>query len=358
MTTRQRIARLVPLLKKFPGLGATSARELEQWIALEFGSLDALETWKKYGPSQTRAVAPKTIYHVLAGNLAVSGQHSVLCGLLLGAHNVVKLPSRSGEDLICFIEMLPAPLRELVTVQTEFNVETLKSADAVIAFGRDETVAEIRAQTRWDQLFLGYGLQVSVIWLGAVKKVTPALVAAVAHDICIYDQMGCLSPQAIFLEPGSKTEAFGEALTEAMTKEIARLPKVERSAEEFGVIFETIDTARGLGQRVWTARSATIATAGAVILDPKPQFRFSCLHRVIRLHEVKATQLPQALDVVRGKISTLGLAGELTPALEKVLLPLGVKRFCRVGRMQHPPISWHHDGRPSLADLIRWVDQG
>lgn len=357
MTTRQRIARLVPLLKKFPGLGATSARDLEQWIALEFGSVEALDSWKKYGSSRTRALAPKTIYHVLAGNLAVSGQHSVLCGLLLGAHNVVKLPSHGGDDLVCFIEMLPAQLRQLVTVQTEFNVETLKTADAVIAFGRDETVAEIRAQTRWDQLFLGYGLQASVIWLGTLKKVTPALVAAVAHDVCIYDQMGCLSPQAIFLERGSKIEVFGEALAQAMTKEIARLPKVERSADEFGVIFETIDTARGLGQRVWTAPSATNATAGAVILDPKPQFRFSCLHRVIRLHEVKAAQLPQALEIVRDKISTVGLAGSLTPALEKVFLPLGVKRFCKVGQMQHPPISWHHDGRPSLSDLVRWVDQ-
>jgi len=26
--------------------------------------------------------------------------------------------------------------------------------------------------------------------------------------------------------------------------------------------------------------------------------------------------------------------------------------------MQRPPLSWHHDGRPTLADLVRWTDVG
>lgn len=357
MTTRQRLAQLLPVLRQFPELGVTSRRELEQWLTLELGAVDALEAWRTRGSTRTRALAPRMIYHILAGNLAVSGQHSLLCGLLLGAHNRIKLPSHGGDDILRFIQALPASLRKLVEWSREFSAETLKEADAVITYGRDETIASIRAQTHWEQIFLGYGLQVSVIWLGKVARPTPQLVKALAHDVCIYDQMGCLSPQAIFLEPGSATEALGEGLARAMSTEIARLPRVTHTPEEYGTIFETIDTARALGHRMWTAASNTNATAGAVILDPKPEFRFSCLHRVIRLHEVKPTQLPAALKSVRGKISTVGLAVKLTPALERTFLGLGVKRFCPVGQMQHPPIAWHHDGRPSLADLVRWVDR-
>lgn len=355
MTTRQRLRLLAPLLKRFPALGGNGLPDLEKWVALELGSVDALDRWQKYGTARKRVRAPYTIYHVLAGNLAVSGQHSLLCGLVFGAHNHVKLPSHGGEGIREFVNALPEPLQELVELHPVFDSALLQKCDAVIAFGRDETVAEICAWTRWDQRFLGYGLQVSLLWLGALKKFSPKLVQAIAHDICIYDQMGCLSPQAIYLAPGANVERFCAMLAEAMTREIAALPPVTRLPVDSGLIAETLDTARALGQRVWSVGDS--ATAGAVIHDPQSAFRFSCLHRVIRVQEVALAQLPEALELVRGKISTIGLAEKLTPALEKIFLPLGVKRFCPAGRMQHPPLWWLHDGRPSLADLVLYVSQ-
>jgi hypothetical protein len=33
-----------------------------------------------------------------------------------------------------------------------------------------------------------------------------------------------------------------------------------------------------------------------------------------------------------------------------------VNRFCPIGKMQFPPLLWHHDGRPNLTDFVRWVD--
>ena len=32
------------------------------------------------------------------------------------------------------------------------------------------------------------------------------------------------------------------------------------------------------------------------------------------------------------------------------------KRVCPLGQMQEPPLTWRHDGRPALADLITWTD--
>ena len=34
----------------------------------------------------------------------------------------------------------------------------------------------------------------------------------------------------------------------------------------------------------------------------------------------------------------------------------GVPRVCPLGKMQRPPLAWRHDGRPPLADFIRWTD--
>jgi hypothetical protein len=66
--------------------------------------------------------------------------------------------------------------------------------------------------------------------------------------------------------------------------------------------------------------------------------------------------LPTALDSVAGSISSVGIASELSTRLESIFIKLGVSRFCAAGRMQFPPLTWHHDGRPSLTDLVTWID--
>jgi hypothetical protein len=34
----------------------------------------------------------------------------------------------------------------------------------------------------------------------------------------------------------------------------------------------------------------------------------------------------------------------------------GVTRVCPLGRMQIPPLTWRHDGRLTLGELVRWCD--
>jgi hypothetical protein len=49
-------------------------------------------------------------------------------------------------------------------------------------------------------------------------------------------------------------------------------------------------------------------------------------------------------------------AGERRGPLAAALAAAGVERVCRLGWMQRPPLGWRRDGRPTLADLVRWVD--
>jgi hypothetical protein len=46
----------------------------------------------------------------------------------------------------------------------------------------------------------------------------------------------------------------------------------------------------------------------------------------------------------------------MSSRLQNLFLSLGVSRFCPAGRMQYPPLTWHHEGRPVLADLVTWID--
>jgi hypothetical protein len=96
-----------------------------------------------------------------------------------------------------------------------------------------------------------------------------------------------------------------------------------------------------------------------VVFEDEPAFSTSCLHRFI--HVKPAPSLAEVLrraEFFRGKISTVGLAAteDRAPAIVRELARWGVTRICPPGEMQNPPITWRHDGRPALGDLVTWTD--
>ena len=77
----------------------------------------------------------------------------------------------------------------------------------------------------------------------------------------------------------------------------------------------------------------------------------------IPIRVVAENKLSAALEPVWGRISTVGLVGRLSSRAEWTFLNLGgVSRFCPAGRMQFPPLTWHHEGRQTLAELVTWID--
>jgi hypothetical protein len=42
--------------------------------------------------------------------------------------------------------------------------------------------------------------------------------------------------------------------------------------------------------------------------------------------------------------------------LAEMLGPLGVTRVSTLDHMPWPRLTWHHDGRCNLLDLVRWTD--
>ena len=354
MTTRQRLdllARGYPRL--FP------ARALKQLLRAQLGDIDALDEWIPRDGIHVRARAPRVIYHICAGNLAVSAWTSLAHGLLLGARNVVKLPSARDDSLarreiLAFIRGLPAPLRKLVETHDSLDAKLFAEADAIVAFGSDATMERLRGQARWNQKFLAHGHAVSLLWLPDPGRLTPRQARACALDVLTYDQLGCLSPQAIYFPPAD-VEALGRKLAHALEMEWRRI--VRKPARGLAIaarICEARDVAYARGHLVWLPPRAHLGWT--VIHDPDPAFHISPLHGVIYLRQASESRLRSALAAVAGRVSTVGGAGKTSSRSREVFLSLGVTRFCAAGRMQFPPLSWHHDGRPALGDLVTWVD--
>ncbi|MCE0498067.1 MAG: hypothetical protein LV481_09000 [Methylacidiphilales bacterium] len=360
MTTRQR---LDLLSRAYPRLFPRT--ELLRLLRAQLGHADALDRWIARDGVRVRARAPGLIYHVCAGNLAVSAWTSLAHGLLLGARNAVKLPgdrddSTARREILDFVRGLPKQLRGLVETHRTLDDDLFSRADVIVAFGSDATIGNLRARTRPGQKFIAHGHALSLLWIAEPDRLNSRQVRACAVDVLAYDQLGCLSPQAIYAPAGTKIGPLGEKLARALEAEWRAIhPKPPRPLPVAARIAEARDVALALGHRAWLPPKGHLGWT--LIHDPDPAFQPSPLHGVIYLRTVAEAKLTAALASVAGRISTVGVAGQmasgqLSSRWEKAFLSLGVSRFCPAGRMQFPPLTWHHDGRPVLGDLVTWID--
>lgn len=311
-----------------------------------------MDRWFPYGEGQTRAIAPRMVYLICSHNLAISAWQGITRALILGSPLHIKVSSHQSIEIRDFIQSLPSNLRALVTLTPRHSALRMRSAEIIVAFGRDTTLQAIRQQLLPHQRFLGYGSQVSLLWLGKLRASPRDLLEKVADDICAYDQLGCLSPQAIYLAKGSNVRSFCSLLA----KTLASRPHPSRSSMQNLQIASLVRTTRATfpNTHTWTPKNG--GTDWTIFQHRSPRFQPSCGYRTIHVHEVSIPLLPIALNSVRGQISTVGTTQTLDPVAEKHFLDLGVKRFCPVGRCQRPSPYWHHDGRPQLADMVRWAD--
>ncbi len=189
------------------------------------------------------------------------------------------------------------------------------------------------------------------------------IVAAAAADVTAWNQLGCLSPHVIYVQSGGDWTArqFASELAAALERCEAEQPRgalpvataaqiaTRRAAYE-------VRAAHSPETALWQSAGST---AWTVVYEEDPAFVLSCLNRFIYVKPARdLSQVLQAAMPVRGQVSTVGLAAtDLEwPALALELARWGVTRVCPLGRMQQPPLTWRHDGRPPLGELVIWTD--
>jgi hypothetical protein len=267
--------------------------------------------------------------------------------------------------------------RKPITVRVlneELTNALFEHADCVTATGSDEALASIRRRLSPRTKFLGYGHQVSFGYVanGNLSGVNARKAAAqAADDVVAWDQVGCLSPHVIYVEHGGtvSAELFAEMLAKELEEREKTEPRGELPVEHAAAIasrrsfyemraayFHTNTMPDYPATRIWKSENSTGWT---VIYEADPRFQTSCLNRFIYVKGV--TDLIETLqnaDNVRGKVSTVGLAApkDKVQGLAIELARWGVTRVCPLGQMQRPPLTWRHDGRLPLCELVRWAD--
>jgi hypothetical protein len=96
-----------------------------------------------------------------------------------------------------------------------------------------------------------------------------------------------------------------------------------------------------------------------VLYDPDPSFSVSPLARTIWVKPVEdLARIPAHLEPIRPYLQAVGVAVPVDrqPQIVPSLARMGATRICPIGKMQKPPMTWHHDGRFRLLNLLRFVD--
>jgi hypothetical protein len=341
------------------------------------------------------AHGPELLAQVATGTLPNSTLWVMMAGLLLKSAQFVKcarnasLIPRLFAHSIAELEPKIGACFELArwrggTVELESALWT--ETDCVVAQGDDETIESLRCQMPATTRFVAYGHKVSFGFVGSevlsgygVQKVAERA----ALDVAMWDQHGCLSPHLFYVEGDGVVppEGFADHLAKALAALEVTFPRARLSDSDAGQVAqarllhelrashfrathaEAYAGPRGAffepptgGTEVWSSEQST---AWTVVFEADSRFRTSILNRFIYVKPCR--NLEDALryaEPFRQKTSTVGLAVAESRAgtLAAELARWGVPRICPLGRMQNPPMGWRHDGRPALAELVRWSD--
>lgn len=322
---------------------------------------------------------PRLVGVVAAGNLPGTAIPSMVQALLLRSTCLVKSSSAEPHLMPLYASSVAYESPELAQAMAvmswprEDRASTeafLNASDALIAYGSDTTLDALRRDSPQDRPFIGYGhrLSFSVIGRPALTKERSGLTARLAaRDIALFDQQGCLSPQALYVQRGGEVPPaqFGELLAEELERVQSEMPRRPLSAAEAAAIHQfrgefELRSLSSRGTRLWRSEGGTewtVVVDPDMALKPCPLNRTAVLHPFRRLEEVAA-----AVAGWKGRLISCGwaLGPHQERTLPELLAGLGLSRFHPLGQAQIPGGSeiLFHDGVNPLEVLSGGGNRG
>jgi acyl-CoA reductase-like NAD-dependent aldehyde dehydrogenase len=293
-----------------------------------------------------RPVRPWLVAHVLASNVPALAVPAIALGCLAGAAVLVKSGRADRVSGPAFRRALEAEDGDLAaTVVTAYwaggDVQAeralLAHADVVVVTGRDATVDAMARRLDTRVITHGERTSVAVIGRDAVTE-ADAIARALAEDVALHDQRGCLSPVAVYVEHDDG--AFAERLAAALDAVAIALPPGPLEPDERAAHRAAIAEAE------WTGATVLGSPRGTVLVDASSRPRPSPGRRTLWVQP-----LSSLADVLpAGRIECVGVAGAVVDPV--MLGRLGVSRVCAPGRMQRPPLAWPRGQLAPLRTLL------
>jgi hypothetical protein len=253
-------------------------------------------------------------------------------------HVVVVPSSREPVFARALVEQAGDPS---ITLEPEFKVESLADASQpsgeLHVYGRDETIADIRARAPEHVRVRGHGTGLGLACVTGAWELD-ASAKAVARDVVVFDQRGCLSPRVVlFFGSHEAAERLCGALDESLASIEKSVPRGRLESEEWAAAARYISTLAYAG-RVWRGTSHVVGLApkGAPLWIP-PAGR--------HLHVVALPGMKEARALVANVAHFVTAVGSDAPSMGNDLVEQPV-RVSLLGEMQKPRL----DGPVDLRD--------
>ncbi len=308
---------------------------------------------------------PLRIVHVVAGNVLPPTLVMLLRGWLLGAAQWLRPAAREPLFAACLLALLAERVPKIAACtallwwphEDPGAKSVLAGADVVTVQGDDATVASLRAHIAalpHPPCFVGYGAR----WSGAVVSAaaqTPATAAALALDVSLFDQQGCLSPTLVFAERGAGLAAWCAHVADALAACQARLPRgsidpVARAALRHWHENVRVELALGLVDGLWED-----STRWGVVQLARCEFHDTPLDRhVVIVPFADIGEIAAALGARLPRLQGLGVAldGWEDDKCRRLVAELRPTRVAAVGTLQCAPLGWAQDHYLPFASLM------
>jgi hypothetical protein len=296
--------------------------ELALASSLETNPTDAEITALCSSVSRARAA-----HVLLSANVFVAAHRAV--ALALAASSKVRVRTSRREPV--FARLLAQAAPGLFEVVDELAPE---AGDALFAYGSDETLEKVRRRLPAGVAFHphGSGFGVAVV---SERKARLAVAQALARDVALFDQRGCLSPRAVaFVGSHGSTRRFAAAVAEELEMLSERVPLGTLDPDEAAAVTRFRDAMDYTGL-LHSAGPGFVGIGGErLVVAPVGR----------NLHFLRCDDPVPLLAPTASSIAALGFA--VSPDLEaRLRQALPGARTSALGLMQRPPFDGPVDRR-------------
>jgi hypothetical protein len=326
-------------------LDGWSDEGLRRLVRSELGSFHPYRDPKDVAVMPRSAAGFETTAVLLAGAIPMPTILALLLPLLLRSPVLAKAPASdplTAQLVAQSVASVDAQLGRCIGVvdfrgSDDDAARAFLRAPCVVAYGSDETMDAVAARTSAAQRVVRYGHRVSFGVLGeevgegdALRPVAEAL----ALDVSLWDQLGCLSPAALYVvdSKGGLASRVATELAGALDRLSPELPRGSVDAATKAAIAHARSEAElRAANDERTQLHANAERGYTVVLEPDARARPTPLHRFVRVHPVGSREeLAEALAPHAARLSAVAMAGFGANAQQvaRALVALGASRVC------------------------------